>query len=693
MTIGGAIRKTQDPGLLLVLLLSLFTAIPLMINPGLPEGMETLTHGLRAAEMQRSWERGQIFPRWTEGVAPGFGATIFHAEAELTYYLTGILHFALGFDALDGLRWLLLGSLLLCAGGMYLFCRRRSGRLGAVIAALVYVYSPYIMHSLPYARGAFPELLACATFPLLLWRIDALRDWPSGANFAAVFALGTALVSVDYLTSLMLTVIVIAWLTFETAVQRFNREAGQVDTRSGALAFAALLLGVMAAATFWLPALLESASAITDALAAVGPPELSRHSAPLDQLLSAPPIQDASAIHGLREFRLLGAAQWIAALIGAGCASQLYIVGYRTRHPQAFLGVAFFAMLALTLIFLMTPSAGEMWMGLGFVQHMQFSARLLGPAAACLAIVASANGFWLEKLEARYRIGLVALAVALPIVTAFPLLFVPEWRRTSLDASAPALHQAEMALRGMEPPAADGFIPRAVHSLPISARAAGHLASAFAVAILCFVIWRWRNQERIVRPYWSIPSLANASRYGVLLGGGIAVLTFAVTFREGIAWLKSPPGVALPAQVRRADAFEGGLQLIGFDLGSDSLRVGDALKLNAYWYAAEATDAYHSSFLQLSSRGSAKVQIETTRAGSRGWRESWRAPGTFVDRYEWALPNDLPADEYDLFIGLFNCEQAPTHDCGKGPPSVVVDEDGAALGDRIRLASIRVEAP
>jgi len=622
MAIAGSLRKIYDPGLVLVLLLSLFNAIPLASNPGFP----------------------------------------------------------------DGLRWLAFVGLLACAGGMYLFCRRRSGCLGAGIAALVYVYSPYLMHTLPYARGAYPELLALALFPLLLWRVDALRDRPSGASFVAVFALEAALISADYLSSLIFTLIVVAWLTVETAVQRFNREAGQVDTRSGALALAALLLGIVGPATFWLPALLESDSVMREEFTAVPLSDSDRRFVRLDELLSAPPVQDASAIMIPRDFRLLGAAQWLAALIGGVRALQLYIVGYRTRHPQTFLGAAFYALLALAMIFLMMPAAASLWEGLRPLQLLQFPARFLGPTAACLAIVASTNGFWLERLEARYRIGIIALAVALPIVVAFPLLFLPEWRHASMEPSAGALHLAELARRGTGAPFSDEFIPRDAHSL------AAHALSAFSVALLCIIVWRLRNREPTVKPYSTVPSLVNASRYGILLGGGIALLAFAITFREGIAWLKSPPGVALPAQVRRADSFDGGLQLLGYDLGSERLRAGDSLSVNVYWYALEEDVPHYSSFLQLSSGGSPRVQLEMPPASPRDFSESWRRRGYILQRYELPLPRDLPAGDYDLAIGIFSCERKPSADCGKGPLSVVRDEKGDVIGDRIGLASIIVEA-
>ena len=75
-----------------------------------------------------------------------------------------------------------------------------------------------------------------------------------------------------------------------------------------------------------------------------------------------------------------------------------------------------------------------------------------------------------------------------------------------------------------------------------------------------------------------------------------------ITFRDGIAWLNSPPGEALPAQVRRRYTLDDSLQLLGFDLNGEVFKPGDTLVFNAYWYALEETEIEFSSFLHLVQR-------------------------------------------------------------------------------------------
>lgn len=691
MTSSGGLHKFFDPGLMLTLLLACFNIVPLESNPGLPNGADTLYHSFRVAEMWRSWEHGVLAPSSAEVFYFGNDSLFFPVDVKLTYFLIGAIHLVLGLGAFDAIRWLLLLSLLTCSGGMYLFCKRRSGRLGALMAGLLYVYSPHLMYTAAYARGAYPELLAFALFPIFLWRIDALRDRTSAANFLWVFLLQLALIHAHSPSALTLTAIAVAWIVFETAIQRFNREASQMKARNGLLALLVMLIGILGAAGSWLPIQLESESLGFETVSDARLIDYSAAFVRLETLLSPAPINDAGAINGLRELPILGAAQWIAALTGAFGAALLYIRGYRTRHPQAFLGAAYFSLLSLALIFLSTPASLGIWESLHPLRFLPFTWRLLGPLAVCLAIVGSVNGIWLERMAMRYRIGAAALAVALPIVTIVPLLFVPEWRHSDADSSIDAYHEQASLGRQIGAAFTDEFRPRDVSTTP--AGNVSSVASAVSVFGLVLALWFLRKREQTMRPYWTVPSLSRTSLIGILLGGGIALLTFAVTFREGIAWLKSPPGEALPAQIQRKYTLDDNLQLLGYDISSERARPGETLEVNLYWYALAETDIDFSSFLRLSSGGQPFARIDKPHPGGRAISDWWRPEGYIFDQYALLLPRDIPPGDYELITGLYTCALTPAGDCGEGYRPIARDEDGNLIGDSIVLGAIRVDAP
>ena len=668
-------RRGLDPGLVFVLALTLFHAIPLAMNAGLPDGSELLYHFSRVTELTRSWEQGLFLPDDSQAVDRANSPSAYHLNASLIYHLSSVLHLVFGLSVLDALRWLVLLSFLGCSGGMYLFCKRRSGRLGAVIAGLLYVYSPYLMVTVAYARGAYPELLALALFPLLLWRLDALRDKPNGFNFILAVILQAVIFATDGMMALVMTAIALAWITFETLIQYINREASRINPRSGGLALIALLLGALAAAASLLPFIVEDDSANRNRPTYARQLDRGEETVRLEELLSPPPINDAGAINGLREEHRLGIAQWGLTLLGAATALLNYVIGFRTRHPQALLGTLFFALLAVALVALISPSAAGLWADSGPLRQLQHPVRMLGPIAACLAIVAGANGFWLERLEARFQISTVALLVALPIVTAIPLFYVAEWRFQTVDdmlAAQPAQQLTAMAQDR------NG--------------AAAVVIGVLSLAVAIIIAWAISRRQQTPRPFWTTPRLTRSALIGIAFGGLMACLVLLVTFREGVAWLNSPPGEALPAQVRLGYTLDGKLQLLGYDLNSERLRPGDRLSLDAYWYALEETDIDFSSFLHLSSGGPPHAQIDKLHPGGRAISEWWSPAGYILDSYQLQIPTDLPAGDYDLIIGLYTCALMPPDDCGNGYRPTVTDENGERIGDQIKLATVRVES-
>ena len=455
-----------DLGLIALLILTLFTAIPLLSHAGLPNGSDVLYHTYRVGEMHRSWQHGAFFPSWAEGLYFGYGSPLFHFYASLTYYLTSILTAIFNVSSLDALRTVLMLSLFGCSSGMYLFMSRRTGRLGGIITGLVYVYSPYLMYTEAYARGTYPELLAFAIFPFILWRIDALRDKPSPLNFVWVVILQVALINAHNLMALTLTVLTVGWIVWEGVIQKVNFHASRVQWKPSAIAFLAVSMGMAVSANFWLPVLFESQTVNLQNLTGVALLDYRNFFVPLGDLLGMTPRHDAGAINGLSELLIIGVAQWGLALFGLIITFLMYLRGYRTRHAQTYLGALFFTVMAVVMIFLMTPSAASFWESFRSVQLLQFPWRLLGPVVACLAILAGMNGLWLERLKRPLQIGLVAIILALPIVTVIPLFYVPEWSNTEVDTSISAYHASEKAGLQMGTTFTDEYRPSDAFTVP-----------------------------------------------------------------------------------------------------------------------------------------------------------------------------------------------------------------------------------
>lgn len=427
------LKRLIDPGLLLIICLTFVVAEPIWTSDGLSSPAGDESHHLRRIVLMRSsWLEGEFFPSWAEATYWGYGSPVFHFYASLTYHIASAIQLVFNLGLIQAARWLLLLSFMLAGVGMYLFCRRRSGALGALLGALIYVSSPYFLVIEADVRGAYPALFAQALLPLLLWRVDALRDAPSGRNFLLVILIEAALINTHNLHAVLSTGVAFAWLAWEGLIHRINREASRLDARGDSWAALALLLGILAAASFWLPILLEGHTIKSEGLFKSRSislwPSLSELLKIPDQFYTwaRPTIPDS--IH-------IGIAQWTYALVGAGGGLALYVRGFRTRHPGAFLGALFFFLLSLALVVLMLPWSHPFWHSFVPFRYLQFPIRFLGPIVLCCGYLASMNGLWLRRLPGKMRLIAIAIAVAAVVVAGFAMSRTMSWKRQNIDVS------------------------------------------------------------------------------------------------------------------------------------------------------------------------------------------------------------------------------------------------------------------
>ena len=79
----------------------------------------------------------------------------------------------------------------------------------------------------------------------------------------------------------------------------------------------------------------------------------------------------------------LGVAQWLGGLLGV----VMLAIGRVRQRRQ----VLFFALAAAAVVFLITPLARPIWEAIPFLPYFQFPWRLLGAAAALLAVLGAAG--------------------------------------------------------------------------------------------------------------------------------------------------------------------------------------------------------------------------------------------------------------------------------------------------------------
>ncbi len=428
------LRRGFDPGFLVVLLICLVAVWPLISRAGLPEGTDAELHIFRLHELGTLVRGGELYPRWAPNFYHGYGYPIFNYYAPLTYYLALPLELLPSVDAVLAGKAVLVGGMLLAGLGIYGFTRDTWGRRAGYVAAALYVYSPYIQYIDPHIRGVIPETLSFGLFPAALWALDRLRRRPTPAVWLAAGGLTAAVILSHNLMGLFFFGVLSAWAGWQALViWRDGRSGTQSSDRGrwqpvGRVA-AALLAGLGLSAFFWLPVFLERDAVTLNTLIGAGDNyDFRTHFRSPGELLAFSRMPDWGATQSPFLFNL-GVAQWLGGLLGV----VMLLLGRARARPQA----AFFALAAPVVVFLMTPASRFVWEAIPFMPYFQFPWRLLGAAAALLAVVGAAGVDGLvgrlagagpdEARRDRRSAWAHALAVLVPIALALPLSQPAPW--------------------------------------------------------------------------------------------------------------------------------------------------------------------------------------------------------------------------------------------------------------------------
>lgn len=113
---------------------------------------------------------GHYYPRWLSTAAFGKGAPVLNYYSPGFYLLAGYLN-NLGLPLLLAVKTLCISLFFAGAWGMFLWTRRYCGYIGALLAAIIYMYVPYHFLDI-YVRGDMPEFAVLALVPFLFLGID-----------------------------------------------------------------------------------------------------------------------------------------------------------------------------------------------------------------------------------------------------------------------------------------------------------------------------------------------------------------------------------------------------------------------------------------------------------------------------------------------------------------------------------------
>lgn len=316
-----------------------------------------------------------IFPaRWMPDAAFGLGYPFFDFYAAFPYYLASALHLS-GWGVVGGIKLTQLAGFLLAGGAMYVLARRLGSRpTVAVLASVAYTFAPFHLVNV-YVRGdALSEFWAYAMFAVVLLACEQLREEPSLDRVPVLAGSYALLVLTHNISALIFSPLLVAWL-----VGAGLREGRSTGWRVLGLGIAALALGLLLSAWFWLPALREQ-TLVQLQDQTTGYFHYAGHFRGRD-LVQLRALHDYTldAEHSPFCMNLVQVALATTGLVATA------VRGVKTRRLAPAQGLGAITLLLST--WMMTPSSRWLWDRIPLLAYVQFPWRLLSIQALAISLV------------------------------------------------------------------------------------------------------------------------------------------------------------------------------------------------------------------------------------------------------------------------------------------------------------------
>jgi len=407
-----AARKKHLTAIALILCLGLVAALPLLKGKH-TSGHDALEYVPRLVEFEENVRNGILLPRWAPDLSRGYGQPFLVFNPPLLYYIAEMFR-AMGLGFVDSINFSCVLVLILSGLGMYLFASEFFGRLAGLVAAVAYMYAPYVLTDL-FVRAAFAEFVGFVWPPLILWSLWRAAKGSRCFLYAFWAGLFYALLILSHnCMSLMFTPVIAAFILFIWVRQR--------GRKSLVFGFGSMFLGLCLSSFFWIPALLEK--------------HLTKASSLLEGYLNYRnhfvfPHQFLHSKWGYG-LSLAGPNDGMSFAIGyVHLALAVLAVVIMLRKPSRSAVdtgrdiTLFVASVGVIASLLATSLSLPLWEHLPLLKFMQFPWRFLAPVAMCVSFLCGCAAFVAtRRLESSRR--LIVAAIILGIVLANLPLAVPE---------------------------------------------------------------------------------------------------------------------------------------------------------------------------------------------------------------------------------------------------------------------------
>ena len=239
--------------MLLVIIITIPSFLSLLNNQYF--SMHDDQHIARLFLLDQGIKQGYLYPRWVDTLGFGYGYPLFNFYPPLVYYQAEIFHL-IGFSLIWSINLTFILGFFLAALGIYIFVKKKVGKLAGFLSATLYTY--FFYHAvISYVRGALAEFFAMAIIPFIFLSLENLRLKTNVKN-SLLFGLTFAFLILTHpLIALPSMFFIIFFLLFYILI-----------IKDAFTFFKYFILGLMMAlflsSFFWLPLLLEKKYTLVD---------------------------------------------------------------------------------------------------------------------------------------------------------------------------------------------------------------------------------------------------------------------------------------------------------------------------------------------------------------------------------------------------------------------------------------------
>ncbi|MEP6985374.1 MAG: 6-pyruvoyl-tetrahydropterin synthase-related protein, partial [Chloroflexota bacterium] len=245
-------QRGVDWGFMLVLVLCIIVSAPFAMRNELPHNNANENYVYRTNDYAESIQEGWLYPRWSPNVLGGYGAPIPSFYPPAPAYAAALLQVLLTNSPVSAVRLLYILATCIAGIAVYALVMRRSGAAAGVLAAMIYIYSPYTSLIIPHVQGDLTEMLVLALSPALLWATDRLIRGQQPQNMLFVTLCTAGLILTSPKGAAASGLLAVAYVIWQFQQIKIRGKLFQLTIAIG--------LGILLAGFYWIPAILEESA-------------------------------------------------------------------------------------------------------------------------------------------------------------------------------------------------------------------------------------------------------------------------------------------------------------------------------------------------------------------------------------------------------------------------------------------------